>query len=153
EPAESAGAPSEQGVEERTPDLRRMLGRDTRSVPPRFEDGFMVLLRKSTHEEHAAPIAIEHRVGAGYGEPAVIVQQLVRNFGAFVAVDHISFEVQRGEIFGLLGPNGAGKTTTFRMLCGLLPPSGGQLRVAGADLRRAPASARARLGYVAQKFS
>ena len=71
----------------------------------------------------------------------------------FVAVDHVSFEVQRGEIFGLLGPNGAGKTTTFRMLCGLLPASGGSLRVAGTDLRRARASARQNIGYVAQKFS
>jgi len=70
-----------------------------------------------------------------------------------VAVDHVSFEVERGEIFGLLGPNGAGKTTTFRMLCGLLPASGGTLRVAGQDLRRARAHARQRIGYVAQKFS
>jgi ABC-2 type transport system ATP-binding protein len=61
--------------------------------------------------------------------------------------------VQRGEIFGLLGPNGAGKTTTFRMLCGLLPATSGTLRVAGVDLRRARASARQRIGYVAQKFS
>jgi ABC-2 type transport system ATP-binding protein len=61
--------------------------------------------------------------------------------------------VRRGEIFGLLGPNGAGKTTTFRMLCGLLPATGGTLRVAGVDLRRARASARQRIGYVAQKFS
>jgi ABC-2 type transport system ATP-binding protein len=68
-------------------------------------------------------------------------------------VNHVSFEVRRGEIFGLLGPNGAGKTTTFRMLCGLLPPSGGTLRIAGVDVRRAGAAARARLGYVAQKFS
>ena len=63
------------------------------------------------------------------------------------------FEVGRGEIFGLLGPNGAGKTTTFRMLCGLLPASGGTLRVAGVDLRLARAAARQRIGYVAQKFS
>ena len=83
----------------------------------------------------------------------VQVQNLVRRFGKFVAVDHVTFEVQRGEIFGLLGPNGAGKTTTFRMLCGLLPASGGTLRVAGADLRRARASARQHIGYVAQKFS
>ncbi len=55
------------------------------------------------------------------------VRELVRQFGAFTAVDHISFEVARGEIFGLLGPNGAGKTTTFRMLCGLLPASSGTL--------------------------
>ena len=68
-------------------------------------------------------------------------------------VDHVSFEVHRGEIFGLLGPNGAGKTTTFRMLCGLLAASGGTLQVAGVDLRHARASARQRIGYVAQKFS
>jgi ABC-2 type transport system ATP-binding protein len=86
-------------------------------------------------------------------EAVVQVRDLVRNFGSFVAVDHISFDVQRGEIFGLLGPNGAGKTTTFRMLCGLLPATNGTLRVAGVDLRRARASARQRIGYVAQKFS
>jgi ABC-2 type transport system ATP-binding protein len=84
---------------------------------------------------------------------AVEVRDLARQFGSFTAVDHINFEVQRGEIFGLLGPNGAGKTTTFRMLCGLLPASSGTLRVAGMDLRRARASARQRIGYVAQKFS
>ncbi len=83
----------------------------------------------------------------------VQVHDLVRRFRNFVAVDHVSFEVHRGEIFGLLGPNGAGKTTTFRMLCGLLPASGGSLRVAGMDLRRARASARQNIGYVAQKFS
>ena len=85
--------------------------------------------------------------------PQVQVHDLVRRFGSFVAVDHVSFEVERGEIFGLLGPNGAGKTTTFRMLCGLLPATSGTLRVAGVDLRRARASARQRIGYVAQKFS
>jgi len=77
----------------------------------------------------------------------------VRKFGAFTAVDHLSFEVRRGEIFGLLGPNGAGKTTTFRMLCGLLSATSGTLRIAGFDLRTARASARQRIGYVAQKFS
>jgi ABC-2 type transport system ATP-binding protein len=87
------------------------------------------------------------------GEAVVQVRDLVRKFGAFTAVDHVNFEVQRGEIFGLLGPNGAGKTTTFRMLCGLLPATSGTLRVAGADLRRARASARQKIGYVAQKFS
>jgi ABC-2 type transport system ATP-binding protein len=85
--------------------------------------------------------------------PVVQVHDLVRRFRNFVAVDHVSFEVHRGEIFGLLGPNGAGKTTTFRMLCGLLPATAGSLRVAGMDLRRARASARQNIGYVAQKFS
>jgi ABC-2 type transport system ATP-binding protein len=83
----------------------------------------------------------------------VEVQDLVRRFGSFTAVDHVNFTVHRGEVFGLLGPNGAGKTTTFRMLCGLLPATHGKLRVAGLDLGRARASARERLGYVAQKFS
>jgi ABC-2 type transport system ATP-binding protein len=84
---------------------------------------------------------------------AVEVRDLVRRFGSFTAVDHLNFDVRRGEMFGLLGPNGAGKTTTFRMLCGLLPATGGTLRVAGVDLGRARASARQRIGYVAQKFS
>ncbi|MBK1727326.1 hypothetical protein CKO13_09915 [Halorhodospira neutriphila] len=65
----------------------------------------------------------------------------------------MDFEVGAGEVFGLLGANGAGKTTTFRMLCGLLPASGGRLSVAGRDLRRAAAAARARIGYMSQKFS
>ena len=65
----------------------------------------------------------------------------------------ISFDVRRGEVFGLLGANGAGKTTTFRMLCGLLPPTSGKLKLAGIDVRRAAAAARARIGYMAQKFS
>ncbi len=85
--------------------------------------------------------------------PVIEVRNLERRFGTFMAVKGTSFDVRRGEIFGLLGPNGAGKSTIFRMLCGLLPPTGGSLRVAGVDLRRAPAAARRRVGYVAQKFS
>ncbi|WMW64449.1 ATP-binding cassette domain-containing protein [Nitratidesulfovibrio liaohensis] len=85
--------------------------------------------------------------------PVIEVRNLERRFGTFMAVKGASFDVRRGEIFGLLGPNGAGKSTIFRMLCGLLPPTGGNLRVAGVDLRRAPAAARRRVGYVAQKFS
>ncbi len=123
------------------------------AVAPRFEDGFMILLQDATGREHAKSIAIAHPLVRHEGEAVVRVEQLVKKFGGFTAVDHVNFEVGRGQIFGLLGPNGAGKTTTFRMLCGLLVPSGGQLHVAGADVRRASASARARLGYVAQKFS
>ncbi len=122
-------------------------------VPPRFEDGFMMLLQAHSNRERAKTIAVAHRPAQHGDEAAVRVEQLLKKFGAFTAVDRIQFEVLRGQIFGLLGPNGAGKTTTFRMLCGLLAPSGGELHVAGADVRDAPASARARLGYVAQKFS
>jgi ABC-2 type transport system ATP-binding protein len=175
-------------------------------VPPRFEDGFMILLRQKTSKEigrtdketartdketdteskgqgdqetastdnlslspslqvsPSAPLSPGLPVSLSglssspslplpSSSPVVQVRDLVRRFGSFVAVDHVSFDVQRGEIFGLLGPNGAGKTTTFRMLCGLLPATSGTLRVAGVDLRRAQASARQRIGYVAQKFS
>ena len=125
-----------------------------RAVKPRFEDGFMIKLR-GVETEHAplADLPVQKSAGTNDNEPVVQVHNLVRRFGAFTAVDHVSFEVRRGEIFGLLGPNGAGKTTTFRMLCGLLPASGGTLRVTGVDLLRARASARQRIGYVAQKFS
>ena len=123
-------------------------------VPPRFEDGFMVLFRRTVPEQAASgSMELGSRKEPRNGELAVEVRDLVRQFGTFTAVDHISFEVHRGEIFGLLGPNGAGKTTTFRMLCGLLASTSGTLRVAGVDLRNARASARQRIGYVAQKFS
>jgi ABC-2 type transport system permease protein len=128
-------------------------------VPPRFEDGFMVLLRQAAGERPASePAALPDQAGhsnprADDGEVVVEVHDLVKRFGRFTAVNHVSFEVRRGEMFGLLGPNGAGKTTTFRMLCGLLPATAGTLQVAGVDLGSARASARARIGYVAQKFS
>jgi ABC-2 type transport system ATP-binding protein len=131
--------------------LLRNLG--VTPVPASFEDGFMVLLRQSTNHEQVKAIKIDQPV-IGEGRQIIVnVHDLVKRFGDFNAVDHINFEVRRGEIFGLLGPNGAGKTTTFRMMCGLLTASGGELHIAGTDVRRAPASARSRLGYVAQKFS
>jgi len=126
---------------------------NVRAVPPRFEDGFMLLLRANAQRPHSAGMTLDRPPAGNGGDLAVQVRDLVRNFGAFTAVDHISFDVRRGEIFGLLGPNGAGKTTTFRMLCGLLPATSGTLRVAGADLRTSRASARQRIGYMAQKFS
>lgn len=85
--------------------------------------------------------------------PAVEVEDLTRTFGEFVAVDHISFQVARGEIFGFLGPNGAGKSTTIRILCGLLRPSGGRGSVAGYDVAREPELVRRNIGYMSQKFS
>jgi len=85
--------------------------------------------------------------------PAVDVRDLVKRFGGFTAVDGISFEVRRGEIFGFLGPNGAGKSTTIRILCGLLAPTSGQVTVNGFDLRREPERIKRNLGYMSQKFS
>jgi len=122
-------------------------------VEPRFEDGFMILLRQRAQHEAVASITLKRPITARGDGAVVEVRDLLKRFGAFTAVNHVSFQVRRGEIFGLLGPNGAGKTTTFRMLCGLLSPSGGVLRVAGVDVGRAGAAARQHLGYVAQKFS
>jgi len=125
-------------------------------TPARFEDGFMVLLHQAggAHAADEKPRASqEAAIRGAAGDTVVEVQDLVRRFGKFVAVDRVSFVVKRGEIFGLLGPNGAGKTTTFRMLCGLLAASGGTLTVAGVDVRQNQASARQHLGYVAQRFS
>jgi ABC-2 type transport system ATP-binding protein len=133
-----------------------LFGAEARAEPvePRFEDGFMVLLRKTGAAEKAGgAMELGHSIEQHKGETAVEVRDVVRRFGDFTAVDHVSFAVRRGEMFGLLGPNGAGKTTTFRMLCGLLPASGGTLLVAGVDVRKARAEARQRIGYVAQKFS
>jgi ABC-2 type transport system ATP-binding protein len=87
------------------------------------------------------------------GEPSVVVEHLVKRFGAFTAVDDISFEVRRGEIFGFLGPNGSGKSTTIRILCGLLRPTAGKARVSGIDVLANPEPVRTRIGYMSQKFS
>jgi len=86
-------------------------------------------------------------------EKSVEVHQLTRRFGNFVAVDQVSFEIPRGEIFGLLGPNGAGKTTTIRMLCGILKPTAGGARVLGFDVAQQPEMVKQRIGYMSQKFS
>ncbi len=118
-------------------------------VPPRFEDAFVALLRA----EGPPPDPPRVQVAADFSGDPIQVRDLTRRFGDFIAVGRVSFAVHRGEVFGLLGANGAGKTTTFRMLCGLLPASGGKVRVAGVDLRHAAARARARIGYMAQRFS
>jgi ABC-2 type transport system ATP-binding protein len=128
-------------------------GTDLQPIEPRFEDGFMILLRQTADHESVASIALQRPIIASGDDAVVEVRDLLKRFGGFTAVNRISFQVRRGEIFGLLGPNGAGKTTTFRMLCGLLSASGGVLRVAGVDVSRAGAAARQHLGYVAQKFS
>lgn len=85
--------------------------------------------------------------------PAIDVRHLTRRFGAFVAVDDVSFDVQPGEVFGFLGSNGAGKSTTIRMLCGLLRPSSGAASVGGVDVGRDPEGVKRRIGYMSQRFS
>ena len=84
---------------------------------------------------------------------AVVVENLERRFGSFIAVNRVSFDVAKGEIFGFLGPNGAGKSTTIRMLCGLLAPTGGSGIVAGFDIRTQSEEIKAHIGYMSQKFS
>jgi ABC-2 type transport system ATP-binding protein len=85
--------------------------------------------------------------------PAIDVRGLTRRFGRFVAVDNLSFTVDRGEVFGFLGSNGAGKSTTIRMLCGLLAPSAGTALVDGIDVARQPEQVKQRIGYMSQRFS
>ncbi|NKG38997.1 ABC transporter ATP-binding protein [Acinetobacter johnsonii] len=137
-----------------------------------LEDAFMLLLHEAKHTqktvlaqenlaldpsipliENFDTLQAEPDVKQQLEKPVIVVKDLVRTFGDFTAVASTSFDVSRGEIFGLLGPNGAGKTTTFRMLCGLLPASSGVLEVAGMNLRTARAQARAKIGYVSQKFA
>jgi ABC-2 type transport system ATP-binding protein len=86
-------------------------------------------------------------------EYAVVVKDLTRTFGSFVAVDRLTLEVERGKVFGFLGPNGAGKSTTIRMLCGLLLPSSGEGRVAGFDVMTESETIKRNIGYMSQKFS
>jgi ABC-2 type transport system ATP-binding protein len=85
--------------------------------------------------------------------PAISVDELTKRFGSFTAVDRVSFDVRRGDIFGFLGANGAGKSTTIRMLCGLLTPTSGKARVAGHDVGAEPDRVKRRIGYMSQKFS
>ena len=84
---------------------------------------------------------------------AITVRDLTRRFGAFTAVDHVSFDVGQGEVFGFLGANGAGKSTTIRMLCGLLRPTSGTAVIADVDVTRDPEGVKRRIGYMSQRFS
>jgi ABC-type multidrug transport system ATPase subunit len=85
--------------------------------------------------------------------PAIEARGLTRRFGAFIAVDAVSFSIPKGAIFGFLGPNGSGKSTVIRMLCGLLAPSGGGATLEGIDVARNPEMVKQRIGYMSQKFS
>lgn len=127
--------------------------------PAQVEDGYLVLRqaylgdwrREDGSDALLSRVASDRKES---GEEIVIhAEKLVRRFGSFTAVDKTDFDVRQGEIFGLLGPNGAGKTTTFKMLCGLLEVSEGELSVAGVDVRHEREQARELIGYMSQKFS
>ncbi|MFA5731050.1 MAG: ATP-binding cassette domain-containing protein [Acidithiobacillus sp.] len=143
-------------------------GEQWQPVDPAFEDAFVDLLGTPVTTAAAtaatttpAPATSTAPQASASAQPdpesaaqtVIEVRDLCKFFGHFEAVKGNTFRVQKGQIFGLLGANGAGKTTTFRMLCGLLPASSGTLRVAGVDMRHASGRARARIGYVSQKFS
>jgi len=148
---------------ESPPDIELLLpgekGISIEPTPPSLEDSFISILRerqsrngrKKTDKKPTRTIIRDHFENSG--ENVIEATEVKRRFGDFYAVKGVTFEVRRGQVFGLLGANGAGKSTTFRMLCGLLPASEGTLRVAGADLRYAPAAARSRIGYMSQRFS
>ena len=121
---------------------------------PELEDLFVALVR-ALEAPPPPPALHEPHIGTGTAaeEHAVHASELTRDFGAFRAVDGASFEVHAGEIFGLLGANGAGKTTVIKMLTGILPPTSGIGRVAGADMRRAGQTIKERVGYMSQAFS
>jgi ABC-2 type transport system ATP-binding protein len=86
-------------------------------------------------------------------QPTILVDRLTKRFGSFVAVDALTFDVARGEVFGFLGANGAGKSTTIRMLCGLLKPTSGRALVGGVDVTADPEGVKRRIGYMSQRFS
>jgi ABC-2 type transport system ATP-binding protein len=124
---------------------------------PELEDVVVALLLNEQHVQVEGPGGSDKRrppVGIPqFDGLAVEAKELVRDFGTFRAVDRVSFDVKRGEIFGLLGANGAGKTTVIKMLNGILRPTGGEGWVAGADMRRAGDAIKERIGYMSQAFS
>src|SRR5882757_11136481 len=87
------------------------------------------------------------------GDPMIVCENLTRRFGNFTAVDHVSFTVSKGSIFGFLGPNGSGKSTVIRMLCGLLEPTEGRASIAGHDVAKQTDQIKTLIGYMSQKFS
>ncbi|HET6674725.1 MAG TPA: ATP-binding cassette domain-containing protein [Nitrospiraceae bacterium] len=138
-----------QGVESSLGDIKPD---EVRVEDLELEDVFVSLLFRQAEKRlvPAMPWSV-HRTGER--GLAIEARGLVRDFGSFRAVDHVSFQVKPGEIFGLLGANGAGKTTVIKMLNGIMPPTGGEGWVAGADMKTAGAAIKERIGYMSQAFS
>ncbi len=129
-----------------TPDqLRQRARADT------LETAFINLLPEVKRAGHQT-VTVPPRTGDG-GPPAIVAKGLTKRFGDFTAVDHVSFEIERGEIFGFLGSNGCGKTTTMKMLTGLLPASEGEATLLGRTLDAGDMQTRRRVGYMSQAFS
>ncbi|TYC61582.1 ABC transporter ATP-binding protein [Zoogloea oleivorans] len=134
--------------------LKGLSLRDLHATTPDLEDAFVALLRRQRLVEER----VVAKPRAGDGDPpgddvAILAKDLTRDFDGFRAVDRASFTVHQGDIFGLVGANGAGKTTLIKMLTGILPPSDGEGRVAGADMHFAAQAIKARIGYTSQAFS
>ena len=121
---------------------------------PELEDVFIAMLRlRGQRLPDSSGLGAAQQRRGDHDQPAIEAHQLTRLFGAFRATDAVSFKVMPGEIFGLLGANGAGKTTVIKMLTGILPPTSGVGRVAGADMRSAGQAIKERIGYMSQAFS
>ncbi|HUD50688.1 ATP-binding cassette domain-containing protein, partial [Parvibaculum sp.] len=116
-----------------------------------LEEAFIALLPEELRAQHV-PVVVPPRHD-GDGVPAIEAKDLTCRFGDFVAVDHVSFAIERGEIFGFLGSNGCGKTTTMKMLTGLLPATEGEARLFGEPLDASDMETRRRVGYMSQSFS
>lgn len=121
------------------------------AMAPNFEDGFIHIL--GANFSGISALADQMREVPVIEGNLIEATNLTKKFGSFTATDHVNLAISRGEIFGFLGPNGAGKSTTFKMLCGLLTPTGGEAKVLGKTLDKSTPQARAKIGYMSQKFS
>src|SRR5258705_140320 len=120
---------------------------------PTLENMFVAPLRSLGKEIRSEDLASDYNHKNPGGQIAIGATGLTKEFGSFTAVKDVSVQIRYGEVYGLLGANGAGKTTTIKMLCGLLPPTSGQMRLAGESGRLRSQAVRQRIGYMSQKFS
>ncbi|KLU05336.1 ABC transporter multidrug efflux pump, fused ATP-binding domain protein [Rhodopirellula islandica] len=149
-------ADDEQAKQAVTSRIEKFSPHEMHVAEPDLEDVFIALLRRRglTDNDDVQTASSTSNTNARHADGlAIEANELVREFGSFRAVDRVNFRVEQGEIFGLLGANGAGKTTVIKMLTGLLPPTAGTGRVAGAEMRRAGQAIKERIGYMSQAFS